>query len=45
MRAGASLESATPFDGGVQMLVTVTVEIEGGSKPAMVATSVSRRYL
>jgi hypothetical protein len=25
--------------------VTVTVEVEGGSKPAMVATSLSRRYL
>jgi acyl dehydratase len=45
VRAGATLDSATPFDGGVQFDVTVTVEIEGGSKPAMVATSVSRRYL
>src|SRR5688572_32217832 len=45
VRAGAQLESATPFDGGVQMQITVTVEIEGGSKPAMVATSLSRRYL
>jgi acyl dehydratase len=45
VRAGATLESATPFDGGVQMVLTVTVEVEGGSKPAMVATSVSRRYL
>ena len=45
VRAGAALESATPFDGGVQMQITVTVEIEGGMKPAMVATSLSRRYL
>ena len=45
VRAGATLESATPFDGGVQLQITVTVEIEGGSKPAMVATSLSRRYL
>ena len=45
LRAGATLDSATPFDGGVQMVVTVTVELEGGSKPAMVATTVSRRYL
>ncbi len=45
VRAGATLESATPFDGGIQMHVVVTVEIEGGSKPAMVATSLSRRYL
>ena len=45
VRAGATLDSATPFDGGVQMIVTVAVETEGGSKPAMVATTVSRRYL
>ena len=37
VRAGATLESATPFDGGVHDEITVTVEIEGGSKPAMVA--------
>ena len=37
--------AATPIDGGVQMVLTVTVEIEGGSKPAMVATTVVRRYL
>jgi acyl dehydratase len=45
VRAGATLESAMPFDGGVQMVLTVTVEVEGASLPAMVATSVSRRYL
>jgi acyl dehydratase len=45
VRAGATLDSATPFDGGVQVNVTVTIEIEGGSKPAMVATTVTRRYL
>jgi len=45
IRAGAVLDSATPFDGGVQLVVTVTVEVEGQSKPAMVATTVSRRYL
>jgi acyl dehydratase len=45
VRAGATLDSVTPFDGGITMVVTVTVEIEGGSKPAMVATTVSRRYL
>jgi acyl dehydratase len=45
VRAGATLDSATPFEGGVQMVLTVTVEVEGGSKPAMVATTVSRRYL
>ncbi len=45
VRAGATLESATPFDGGVQMQIVVTVEIEGAGKPAKVATSLSRRYL
>jgi acyl dehydratase len=45
VRADATLDSATPIDGGVQMVVTVTVEVDGGTKPAMVATTVSRRYL
>ena len=45
VRAGATLDSATPFDGGVQMVVTVTVEVEGAPKPSMVATTLTRRYL
>ena len=45
VRAAATMESVSPFDGGVQMNLGVTVEIEGGSKPAMVATVVYRRYL
>src|SRR6476620_3134407 len=45
VRAGATLDSAEPIEGGVAMAVTVTVEVEGGGKPAMVATSLSRRYL
>ncbi|WP_370447519.1 MaoC family dehydratase [Geodermatophilus sp. TF02-6] len=45
VRAGATMESATPIDGGVQMNVAVTVEVEGASKPALVATVVYRRYL
>jgi acyl dehydratase len=45
VRAGATLDSATPFDGGVQLAMTVTVEVEGASKPSMVATTVGRRYL
>jgi acyl dehydratase len=45
VRAGATLEAATPFDGGVAMNLGVTMEIEGGTKPAMVATVVYRRYL
>ncbi|MCW2579443.1 MAG: putative enoyl-CoA hydratase 1, partial [Blastococcus sp.] len=45
VRAGATLESATPFEGGITMNLGVTIEIEGASKPAMVATVVYRRYL
>jgi acyl dehydratase len=45
VRAGATLDSADPIEGGVAMVLTVTVEIQGGAKPAMVATSLSRRYL
>ena len=45
VRAGATLESATPFEGGIAMNLAVTMEIEGGTKPAMVATVVYRRYL
>ena len=45
VRAGATLEAATPFEGGIQMNLAVTMEIEGGTKPAMVATVVYRRYL
>ncbi len=45
VRAGAALESVTPFEGGVTMNLAVTVEVEGAAKPAMVATVVYRRYL
>src|SRR4051812_49748408 len=45
VRAGATLEAATPFEGGIAMNLGVTMEIEGGTKPAMVATVVYRRYL
>ena len=45
IRAGATLDSATPIDGGVHVVLTISVELEGGTKPAMVATTVVRRYL
>ena len=45
VRAGATLAAATPIDGGVTMNLDVTVEVEGASKPSMVATVVYRRYL
>jgi acyl dehydratase len=45
VRADVTLEAATPFEGGVQLDLGVTVEVEGAPKPAMVATVVYRRYL
>jgi acyl dehydratase len=45
VRAGATLEAATPFEGGIAMNLGVTMEVEGATKPAMVATVVYRRYL
>ena len=34
-----------PIDGGAQLAVEVKVELEGASKPACVAESLSRRYV
>ncbi len=42
IRASAVLTGAEEISGGVQSLVTVTVEIEGQAKPACVVESVSR---
>jgi hypothetical protein len=36
--------SYEPLHGGAQLTVEVLIEIEGGSKPACVAESLSRRY-
>ncbi|MFE0105027.1 MaoC family dehydratase [Streptomyces sp. NPDC059009] len=45
LRASAVLTDVTATkDGGVQVTATVTVEREGGDKPACVAESVSRYY-
>ncbi|MGH4030797.1 MaoC family dehydratase [Actinomycetota bacterium Odt1-20B] len=45
LRASAVLTEVTATkDGGVQVTATVTVEREGGDKPACVAESVSRYY-
>jgi acyl dehydratase len=39
------LQSFQPLEGGgAQLVVEVTVEIEGGSKPACVAVSLTRRF-
>jgi acyl dehydratase len=45
VRGSAVLDAAEPIEGGLHILITLTVQIEGGSKPAMVATSVTRRYV
>lgn len=42
VRAGAVLSDAVEVDGGVQAVITVTVEIDGQTKPACVVESVSR---
>ena len=38
------LSSLEDFSGGIQMMFTVTIEIEGESKPACVAESLVRQY-
>jgi acyl dehydratase len=45
IRASATLDDAKQFEGGVQMTLGVTMEIEDQAKPAMVASILFRRYL
>lgn len=45
IRASATLDDAKQFEGGVQMTLGVTMEIEDQPKPAMVAAILFRRYL
>jgi len=42
VRGGAELVEVTDIPGGVQTLIRITVEIEGGTKPACVIDSLSR---
>jgi len=42
VRAGAVLSDAQEVNGGVQAVITITVEIDGETKPACVVESVSR---
>ena len=44
LRAHFKLVSYEPLEGGAQLTVEATIEIEGQAKPACVAESVSRRY-
>lgn len=42
VRGRASLTEADEIDGGVQAVITITVEIDGADKPACIVESVSR---
>jgi len=42
VRGGAEMVEVTDVNGGLQTLVRVTIEIEGGTKPACVIDSLSR---
>ena len=42
VRGGAQLAAVTEIPGGVQTTMVVTIEIEGGAKPACVVESLSR---
>jgi acyl dehydratase len=44
IRARSSLKEVTEVPGGLQVVRTITVEVEGGEKPVCVAESVSRLY-
>ena len=42
VRLGADLAEVTALDGGVQVAVDLTVEVAGGTKPALVASGLFR---
>lgn len=42
VRAGVELAAVEPVNGGIQTTMVITIEIEGGAKPACVIESVSR---
>jgi acyl dehydratase len=43
-RCGAEIAKVTEINGGVQMTVVATVEVEGAPKPALVAECLFRHY-
>ena len=45
VRGHFKLLAYEPLDGGAQLTVESTIELEGSAKPACVAESVSRRYV
>jgi len=44
LRLNGELSEVTQVAGGVQVVVTVTIELEGSDKPACVAETISRFY-
>ena len=44
VRGHFKLLACEPLEGGVQLTVQATIELEGSAKPACVAETVSRRY-
>jgi len=44
LRGRFTLQSYEVIEGGVQLVVQATVELEGSTKPACVAESVTRRF-
>jgi acyl dehydratase len=44
VRAHMKLKTYEPIEGGAQLTMEVTIEREGGDKPACVAEAVSRRF-
>ena len=44
LRGRFTLKGFDAIDGGAQLTVTVTMELEGSDKPACVAESISRRF-
>ena len=45
IRAGAQLAEVSEVSGGIQTRVIITIEVEGGEKPACVIESLSRWYV
>ena len=45
LRGRFKLLSFEPLEGGAQLTVEATIELEGSAKPACVAETVSRRYI
>jgi acyl dehydratase len=44
VRLGADVVEVTPLEGGAQVAMDLTVEVDGGAKPALVARGLFRYY-